>query len=165
MEIPPTKVRIYEFVLIRAYKPPIQSNFEKTLVDDKSVENINNKIKEIKDCCNNKDKNVLNQVLKNHEVEWLVKQSIAKGVNKTKTLTMTYLREYENIKLNKLIDTKPLINPSNEKILKSVSLTETTLFNCFINSEKEISKPKILEPKLRIACEIRLFNSKSCWQI
>ncbi len=69
VEIPPIKVRMYEFARISAYMPPIQSNLEKILVEDKSTENINNKINATKDCCNNNDKIVRNQVLKNHEVD------------------------------------------------------------------------------------------------
>ena len=87
-------------------------------------EKIINNIIATKDCWNNKDKTVLSQVLKNQEVDSFIKLNIANGVIKINTFTIIYLKEYEKIKLNKLIEIKLFINPSKEKILNSFSLIE-----------------------------------------
>ena len=124
VEIPPIKLLIYELARTSAYIPPIHINWEIILFEEKLNEKIINNIIATNDCWNNKDRTVLSQVLKNQEVDSFIKLNIAKGVIKINTFTIIYLKEYEKIKLNKLIEIKLFINPSKEKILNSFSLIE-----------------------------------------
>ena len=64
-------------------------NFAKISVKFNWKEKIINKIIATKDCNNNKDNKVLNQVLKNQDVEWFNNVKKAKGVSNTKTFTIT----------------------------------------------------------------------------
>ena len=120
VEIPPIKLLIYELARTSAYIPPIHINWEIILFEEKLNEKIINNIIATNDCWNNKDRTVLSQVLKNQEVDSFIKLNIAKGVIKINTFTIIYLKEYEKIKLNKLIEIKLFINPSKEKILNSI---------------------------------------------
>lgn len=138
VEIPPIKDLIYEFARIKAYIPPTHNNWEKISVEDKLIEKSNNRIIATKLCCNSRDRTVLNQVLKNHEVDWLIRLKMAKGVNRTNNFTNTNLKEYEKIKLNKPKEINPFISPSKEKMFNSASPREIDLFSWRINSEKEI---------------------------
>ena len=91
-------------------------NLEKTSVNCNLKEKIINKIIEINDCNKSKDKRVLSQILKNQEVELFNKVRSAKGANKTNTLTIIYLKEYEKIRFNKDKLRVPFIKPSIENI-------------------------------------------------
>lgn len=59
----------------------------------KSRAKIINKIIEIKGWINNRDKKILNQDLKNQELEEFIKVSIAKGVRSMRTFIIIYLSE------------------------------------------------------------------------
>ena len=98
-------------------------------------------------CINNKENKFFNQVLKNQDVESSVKLRKAKGERYTKTLTIIYLKEYENIKFTKETVNVPLINPSNEKISMELELIAIFVLIVLINSEKQISLFKIFSPK------------------
>ena len=99
---------------------PIHNIFDATSGFAKSKANIINKTIEIKGCTNSKDINILNQDLKNQELELLINVSKAKGVRSTRTFTIIYRREYEKSKLIKLAEIKLLNNPSKEKTLRVV---------------------------------------------
>ena len=115
----------------------MQSIFERTLPDEKSIEKVISRIRETKDCNNKSERVALNQALKNQLVLELIKVSIANGVIKIKTLRITYLNEYVKSKLIKLIVIKLLRTPSREKTFTEVVLLlVTTLFNFRISCEK-----------------------------
>ena len=134
---------------------PIHNIFDATSGLAKSKANIINKTIEIKGCTNSKDINILNQDLKNQELELLINVSKAKGVRSTRTFTMIYLNEYVKSKLIKLIETKLFNNPLKEKILKSVESTVTVELKLSIIAEKEMSQPNALAPAFLIASEIK----------
>ena len=73
--------------------PPIYKNLENKSFVLKFKENITSKIIDTKDCNNRSDKKLLNQVLKNQEVEWLIKVKMEKGVIKINTFIKIYLSE------------------------------------------------------------------------
>ena len=115
----------------------MQSIFERTLPDEKSIEKVISKIRETKDCNNKRDRVALNQALKNQFVLELIKVRIANGVIKIKTFRSTYLKEYVKSKLIKFIVIKLLRTPSKEKTLIGVVLLLVTmLFSLSINWEK-----------------------------
>ena len=155
VEIPPINSLIYELAFDNEYIPPMYKNLENKLLLSKFNENITNKIMLTNDCKSKSDKNVRSQVLKNHDVERLIRVKIAKGVIITNTFNNTYLREYENTKLNKPKEINPFINPSTEKILKefcSILIIELSLK---INSEKDIFALKMFFPTSQIDEEIK----------
>lgn len=137
---------MYEFARVKAYIEPIHISLENVSSELKSREKIISKMIDIKDCIISREIKLFSHVLKNHEVEWFINVKNAKGVNNKKTLTIIYLREYEKSKLNKLIETKLLIKPLKEKILKVVSLVEIVELIFWINDEKDIFLLKIPSP-------------------
>ena len=155
MEIPPINSLIYEFDFESAKIPPIYKNFENKSTELKSSEKITSKIIGTKDCNSKSPKKVRNHVLKNHEVDRLIKVRIEKGVIATKTFNKIYLNAYENTKLNNPNEIKLLIIPSTEKILKEVCSILITEFNFKINSEKEILVPKMFLPTWQMEAEIK----------
>ena len=104
---------------------------------------------------NNNERKILNQDLKNHELETLIKVSKAKGVSRARTFIMIYLREYEKSKLIKLAEIKLFNSPSNENTLREEESTFITEFKFSIKFEKQIFSPKIFCPISLIASVIR----------
>ena len=131
----------------------------------KSKANIINKTIEIKGWTNNKDINILNQDLKNQELELLISVSKAKGVRSARTFTIIYRREYEKSKLIKLAEIKLLNNPSKEKTLRVVESIVIVEFKFSIKLEKQIFSPNIFCPISRIASEIRELKNIKVSQI
>ena len=95
-------------------------------------------IKAIKNWIIRRENKHLAQDLKIHEVEELIKLSIANGEKSISTWNITYLREYVKSRLIKPKDTKLLIMPLYEKRLKSL-LAFSFLLRNTIRCEKEIS--------------------------
>ncbi len=93
VDIPLIKCWTYVFALIKAYIEPIHKIWEKTSVVEKSREKIINNIKEIKGWTKSKDKNILSQALKKHELEVFIKVKNANGVRSVITFNIIYLRE------------------------------------------------------------------------
>ena len=135
--------------------------FENKSPADRLIEKITSIINATNDCNNSKDKTHLNQDLKNQLVEEFIKVIIAKGVIKTKTFSITYLKEYVKSKFNKLNEIKPFNNPSSEKIFKVFSV-DTILFIFRINSEKLILQLNRFSPTSLIAREIIELMFKNC---
>ena len=155
MEIPPIKLWIYEFALIKAYIEPTHSTLDKISELLKSkVKNIN-KIIDINGWINNKDRKILSQALKNQEVEEFIKVSKANGVININTFTIMYLREYDSIKLIKLTEQRLFKRPSKEKILYVLESIEIVEFNFSINVEKLICSSNIKSPTSLIAAVIK----------
>ena len=98
----------------------------------------------------NRERKVLTQALKIQLNLSTDKQRIAKGLIKTKTFTMTYLKEYDNARLIKPIEINDFIIPSNENKLNDVVSKKVEEFKLWINAEKQISVLKMLSPIFRI---------------
>lgn len=141
---------------------PIQIIFEKVSVEEKFVENITKSISATKDCNNSSERIVLNQALKNHEVELFISVKMAKGVIRINTFKITYLSEYVNNRFNRFIETKLLRMPSKEKTFRLLESTVTILFSLNISSEKLILQLKICSPISLIAREIKEFIFINC---
>ena len=133
--MPPINSLIYEFDFIIANKDPIYINLFNILCEFELIEKVTSNIKLIKDWIISKEKRDFIHVLKNHEVEWLIKLNIAKGVININILTKTYRRDCTNTRFNNSIEMKLFIIPSKEKALKSdveILITEFNFFTIFV---------------------------------
>lgn len=102
----------------------------------------------------------LSQILKNIFVESKVKLKKENGDINTKTLIITYRKEYEKTKFNRDNVKVLFIKPSIEKIFKELVLIDILVLIFVINSEKQIFLLNKDSPKFLIAREILEFNSK-----
>ena len=93
VEIPPINSLTNELALIKAYIPPMYTNFIIKLSEVKSIENKINKMIETITWISNNENRFLNQALKNQLVEFKDKDKIAKGERSAKTLIIIYRKE------------------------------------------------------------------------
>lgn len=110
----------------------------------------------------NNAKRDLNQVLKNQDVELIIRLNIAKGVININNLIKTYLRDCIKTKFNNSIEIKLFIIPSNENALKVELFRLIVEFSFFTNSVKEIFTLKIDSPNSRIDRDMYEFIVINC---
>ena len=151
MESPPINSRTKEFALIKAYIPPKYKILDHMLPLEKSIENRISNIIDTKICKASKEKKILNQDLKNQDVEFRLKDRNAKGAIKTNTFIIIYRKEYEKTKLNNESVKIAFNRPSKENILiEDVSIDKEELI-LKINSWKEIFLWNKFSPNCKIA--------------
>lgn len=92
VEIPPIKVRIKVFDLVRVYIEATYKNLVIMLLE-KFIDNVTINIITIKNCINKREKKDLIQLLKNQLKESVEELSIANGARTTKTFTIINLTE------------------------------------------------------------------------
>ena len=128
---------------------------------EKLIEKVTIRIKEVNDCKSRRDKNDLNHVLKNQELEAFTRLKKANGHIKTNTFSIIYLNELEKSKLNNPMDIKLFIRPSIVNIEKLDSSIVIIEFSLLIKLEKEISVFNRFFPISLIDSDIKLLIKRN----
>ena len=135
---------MYKFALLSAQIPPKYKSLERSEEEYLPIEKIINSIKETKDWTIRREQNVLNQVLKSHDVLEFIRERNANGLIKINIFSIIYLSEYEKSKVINPKEIAPVIIPSNENKLKEFSFA--TLRASAIRELNERSILNICDP-------------------
>mgnify|MGYP001861053810 CR=1 FL=1 len=124
--------------------------------------NITINISDTKDCKKRREPIVFSQILNIQDVEFIIKESIAKGDKSIKILINNNLIEYENNNVIRPDVIMLLIIPLKEKILNTESALIKTLVSS-INVLKHTDLPQIFWPISQIQSETKelIFNNSS----
>ena len=135
----------------RAYIIPIKRSFDRLVPLFKFNEKPKVNTIDTRTWTNSKATKLLSQELKNQDEEVSIRQRNAKGLIRTKTWSIIYLRAYVKRRFISPKVVKDLIIPSKEKSEKPTSARYTEELIFVIRFEKDISHPKEDFPSVLIS--------------